>query len=316
MKRVIFIRKLFVTVLIVLMSVVFSAYSIGESSGNMFLHTNQHNTFEDYYTCVLTLYDKEGNIKWNISWDNISEKPGVISEKPVFDEDTVYTFVGERMYSIDVKSGEINWSRELRSGGKSDFQVSGDCIYLTEDLGQDVIKINKNTGEIIWSSSGDVKNYGSKLIDEAGDIIIVKYIDYDRCGIFDEEGNFITYKESDEIYDYFQNQKEYLTDKDYQEINDDNFSSAKAIESGDMLRLEVSNDIKKIEIYNDGKYRESLEKGIDVSILINDKIKFTIYTNGDGLDTIQFSQAVEVETIKIAIESENSKVMISEIKLY
>jgi hypothetical protein len=310
-----FIRKSAVIGILVIVSVLFAGYAIGESSEKMFLHTNQHNTFEDYYSCVLTLYDGNGEMKWNITWDNILDKPSVISEKPVFDQKSIYLFVGEYLYSLDIESGSIIWKNKYGVEGSCDFQIHGEYIFLTEDFGEDVKKINKNTGQLIWSSSGSIKNYGSKIIGEIGDVIIVKYLDYDRCGIFDGDGNFITYKESNEIFDYFDKEKNYTVMSDHSEMIDSG-NKISEIESGDEIHISVNNMVKRIEIHNEGEYRESGQLGTEIFLIINEDINLLISTNGDGIDTIAFSEEIEIKDIRIGIKDSNNKILISEINIY
>lgn len=290
--------------------------SFAQDRSEYFLHTSQENIFEDYYNCVLSLYDGNGDAIWNVTWENVMYKPGIISENPKFIDNNIVLFVGEILYSIDIESGEIIWEQDLKSQGDVDFQISSDCIYLSEDLGEDLRKIDKNTGEILWSNSGDLDSFGNKEIRYIGDIIIVELWDHKRCAVFDSDGSFITYKEDDEIFNYLNDSKGYFVENSKNNINDDDILTWAELNVSNPIELLVNNHVNNIEIFNSKSSDVNSQIKIPVKLTINDNTVIRFFTNGDGIDTIQFFEIKYIDKVKLEVEKNIDKIRINEIKLH
>ncbi len=100
------------------------------SSASMFLSNATHNAPQ------ATDIEVPISLNWKCSVDTSGQNQQHLVASPVVDEDTVYFFVGQRMYAADRLTGTLKWPQPLELGGIVDSTpvvADGKAIFGCRD---------------------------------------------------------------------------------------------------------------------------------------------------------------------------------------
>ena len=90
--------------------------------------------------------------------DNFWQVKGPITSTPVIEDGYLYLEAGDgRVYSLNLASSDIDWEflRKSNSSGHSPVIGDGKFVYVIGDENKTIYALNINTGELMWSFSGE-----------------------------------------------------------------------------------------------------------------------------------------------------------------
>ena len=132
---------------------------------------------------------------------------GYATSTPVTDGERVYTLFGKSgLFAVDMK-GKRLWSRHLGSQSDSTFWgdssspiLDGDVIIVNAGiLGRQVVGVDKNNGEILWSIQDEafVSSWSTPAVyGEGDDAIVLTHFPFKIMGIHPKTGKVIWHAET------------------------------------------------------------------------------------------------------------------------
>ncbi|MCP5061467.1 MAG: PQQ-binding-like beta-propeller repeat protein, partial [Ignavibacteriae bacterium] len=88
-----------------------------------------------------------------------------VSSNPIADKNNLYFASSDgKLFSIDLKEGNLNFSKQVSKGFQSGISISSKNLYIGDDEGT-MFSLDKRDGKIQWSFSSDTKIVHSPAID-------------------------------------------------------------------------------------------------------------------------------------------------------
>lgn len=120
------------------------------------LFTFKDRLFVDEADNILGCYTENGEKLWEFDTGNGYAPPGW-----VFVEDDTVLFLSEKLYKLDIRSGEKIWMFESDHWLSNPLLVDNTVVVSSEDS---IVCLNRSTGEIVWEKMRENSDFDSEVL--------------------------------------------------------------------------------------------------------------------------------------------------------